>query len=167
MSLQYLRSNGDSGNQLYFDGGLFNFLRETKAGVKTWRCIDYNKLCNCVMQTHEDKVFKESTVPHFGHEYITQEDYMCRLALVTMKQRVSEEINVFPSTIYNEERVKLQDKIDAKYDRMPSPAVLSLRQHIRQDSRKDKAKVVRLLHVHRRRQAQVHQDARRQAVPAL
>ena len=108
MSLQYLRSNGDSGNQLYFDGGLFNFLRETKAGVKTWRCIDYNKLCNCVMQTHEDKVFKESTVPHFGHEYITQEDYMCRLALVTMKQRVSEEINVFPSTIYNEERVKLQ-----------------------------------------------------------
>ena len=49
-------------------------------------------------------------VPHFGHEFITQEDYDCRLALNKIKLRVLNEMHVFAHLLYDEERTRLLER---------------------------------------------------------
>ena len=130
MPLSYLRANGNDGrDQLYIDGdgpgsgGLFNLHRESQCGQLTWRCVDYAKLCKCIVKTVNGEIVQDSKVnPHFGHDYITRQDYLCRLALVTMKQRVRDDINIWPSKIYNEERSKLKELILLGLSLWPQPS---------------------------------------------
>ena len=55
-------------------------------------------------------VCKPPVVPHFGHKFITQEDYECRLALNKMKLRVLNEVHAFAHLLYDEERTRLLER---------------------------------------------------------
>ena len=104
-SLQYLNAHGKRKQQLYYEGGLFNEHRE-KNGVKYWVCVGRPD-CKASLSTCNEVVTKAPQVPHFGHAHIPLEDYECRVALDLIKHRVLNEVHVYASLIYAEERSRL------------------------------------------------------------
>ena len=71
---------------------------------KYWKCIDSK--CNVHMTASKPagsyEVTKEPVQPH-NHGGVSQKDFMCRLSIKKMKERVHTEYNTFAQTIFNEE----------------------------------------------------------------
>ena len=107
---QYL--NGINGaEQLYFDS---NTWYQTRPNY--WKCtIEQTIECNARLSTkgtiHDDLSLKDTAKPlpqHRGHNPVSEEEYKIRQHFWFIKQRITNEIELWPSTIFDQEVKKLQ-----------------------------------------------------------
>ena len=102
---QYLGGIND-GEQLYFDGNICYKIRDNY-----WKCSSCKARLSTKGKIKVDLRLKNVFEPlpkHLGHEPVSEEEYKIRRHFFIIKQRISTEIHVWPSTIFDEEIKKLQ-----------------------------------------------------------